>query len=158
MLTELEKKIVASIQGDIPVLKRPYARIAKQLDIAEDILINTLENLCEKGVIRRFGATLRHQNSGFGSNAMAAWKVEEARIEEVGKKLASFKQVSHCYRRNPTKKWPYNLYTMVHARNDESCIKTVSMMAESVSVETYAVLFSLRELKKTSMKYFSTGT
>jgi DNA-binding Lrp family transcriptional regulator len=157
MLTELEKKIVASIQGDIPVLKRPYARIAKQLDITEDTLITILANLCEKGVIRRFGATLKHQNSGFESNAMAAWKVDENRIEEVGRKFASFKQVSHCYRRNPTKKWPYNLYTMVHARNEESCIKTVSMMAESVSVETYAVLFSVRELKKTSMKYFSTG-
>jgi siroheme decarboxylase len=157
MLTELEKKIVASIQGDIPVIKRPYAKIAKQTDITENILLETLQKLCERGVIRRFGATLRHQNSGFESNAMAAWKVKEELIEEVGNKLASFRQVSHCYRRNPTRKWPYNLYTMVHARDEESCRKTVSMMAEAVSVDTYAVLFSVRELKKTSMKYFSTG-
>ena len=60
MLTELEKQIVASIQGDIPVVKRPYAKIAKQLDITEEILLETLKKLCEKGVIRRFGATLRH--------------------------------------------------------------------------------------------------
>jgi len=156
MLTELEKKIVASIQGDIPVVKRPYAKIAKQLDISEEILIETLKKLCEKGVIRRFGATLRHQNSGFESNAMAAWKVEEERVEEVGRKLASFRQVSHCYRRNPTKKWPYNLYTMVHARDEESCRETVRMMSEATSVDTYVILFSRRELKKTSMKYFST--
>ncbi len=156
MLTELEKKIVASIQEDIPVVKRPYTKIAKQLDITEEILLKTLKKLCDKGVIRRFGATLRHQNSGFGSNAMAAWKVEEERVEEVGKKLASFRQVSHCYRRNPTRKWPYNLYTMVHARDEESCRKTVRMMSEAASVDSYAILFSLRELKKTSMKYFST--
>jgi DNA-binding Lrp family transcriptional regulator len=158
MLTELEKKIIASIQGDIQVVKRPYAKIAKKLGITEEILFEALKRLCDKGVIRRFGATLRHQNSGFESNAMAAWKVEEYRVEEVGKKLASFRQVSHCYRRNPTRKWPYNLYTMVHARDDESCRETVRMMAEATSVETYAVLFSRRELKKTSMEYFSTDT
>ncbi len=157
MLTKFEKQIVSSIQGDIPVVKRPYAKIAKQLDITEEILILTLKKLCEKGVIRRFGATLRHQNSGFESNAMAAWKVEEERVEEVGKKLASFRQVSHCYRRNPTKKWPYNLYTMVHARNEESCRATVRMMSEATSVDTYVILFSRRELKKTSMQYFSTN-
>lgn len=156
MLNDLEKRIIASIQGDMPVVKRPYAKIAKQLDITEGTLLETLKNLCKRGVIRRFGATLRHQNSGFESNAMAAWKVDEERVEEVGKKLASFRQVSHCYRRNPTKKWQYNLYTMVHARDEESCRETVRMMSEAASVKTYAILFSRRELKKTSMKYFST--
>ena len=155
MPTELEKKIIASIQGDIPVVKRPYAKLAKELDISEEALLETLKKLCEKGVIRRFGATLRHQNSGFGSNAMAAWNVEEERVEEVGKKLASFRQVSHCYRRNPTLKWPYNLYTMVHARDEKSCRETVRMMSEAVSVSAYSILFSRRELKKTSMKYFA---
>jgi hypothetical protein len=37
-------------------------------------------------------------------------------------------------------------------------METVRMMAEATSVETYAVLFSRRELKKTSMEYFSTDT
>jgi siroheme decarboxylase len=158
MLTEIEKKIIASIQGDIPIVKRPYARISKQIDITEEILLKTLKKLCENGVIRRFGATLRHQNSGFESNAMAAWIVDEERIEEVGRKFASFRQVSHCYRRNPTGKWPYNLYTMIHARDENSCREAVRMMSEAASVYKYAVLFSRRELKKTSMKYFSTDT
>ena len=85
---------------------------------------------------------------------MVAWKVEEDRIEDVGKKMAGFKQVSHCYRRNPSDTWPYNLYTMVHATDEASCIDTARQMSEAAGVDTYTLLFSRRELKKTSMKYF----
>jgi len=154
ILSELEKKIIAEIQGDIEVSESPYLKIANRLGIAEEQLLDKLHDLCKRGVIRRFGATIRHQMSGFEANAMAAWKVDEERISEVGRKMAAFGEVSHCYRRNPTDDWPYNLYTMVHAKDEASCRQTVQRMAEAASVETYTLLFSRRELKKTSMVYF----
>ena len=154
MLTELEKKIIASIQGDIPVISRPYLEISKKLKISEETLLKTLKDLCDRGVIRRFGATIRHQKSGFAANAMVAWIVDEKRIEEVGEKMSSFKEVSHCYRRNPTNEWPYNLYTMVHANNEDACREIARTMSSETRVENYKLLFSQRELKKTSMKYF----
>lgn len=154
MLTELEKKIIASIQGDIPVISRPYLEISKKLKISEETLIKTLKDLCDRGVIRRFGATIRHQKSGFAANAMVAWIVDEKRIEKVGKRMSSFKEVSHCYRRNPTAEWPYNLYTMVHANNQDTCREIARTMSSETRVENYKLLFSRRELKKTSMKYF----
>ena len=70
-MTELEKKIVSAIQGDMPITERPYRRIAESLDMSEDEFLTALSGLCEKGVVRRFGATLRHQRSGFEANAMA---------------------------------------------------------------------------------------
>jgi len=155
MLTKLEKKILASIQGDIPITERPYLEIAEQLGISEDTFLEKLKDLCDRGVIRRFGATLRHQKSGFKANAMVAWEVDEKRIIEVGKKMASFRQVSHCYRRNPNEKWHYNLYTMIHAMDEESCRETARKMSEAASVNTYILLFSREELKKTSMQYFA---
>ena len=156
MLTDLEKKIVSAIQGDMPITERPYLQIAESLSISEKDLLETLSSLCNKGMVRRFGATLRHQLSGFEANAMAAWQVDEDRIAEVGKKMASFSQVSHCYRRNPSTAWPYNLYTMIHAKDEASCREIVRKMAEATETETYTVLFSRRELKKTSMEYFPT--
>jgi DNA-binding Lrp family transcriptional regulator len=154
MLTELEKKIIASIQGDIAVTERPFLEISQRLNVSEETLLETLKSLCERGVIRRFGATLRHQKSGFEANAMVAWRVDEERVDRVGEMLAAFKEVSHCYRRNPTAGWPYNLYTMVHAADEEACKATARKMARKASVDTYTLLFSRRELKKTSMKYF----
>jgi DNA-binding Lrp family transcriptional regulator len=156
MLTELEKKAIASIQQDIPVVERPYLQIARSIGVAEEALLQILRRLCERGIIRRFGATLRHQRTGYRANAMAAWKVAEDRIEEVGKLMASFRQVSHCYRRNPNLNWPYNLYTMIHADDEAACRKTAREMAQAAGVKDCALLFSREELKKTSMVYFAT--
>jgi DNA-binding Lrp family transcriptional regulator len=154
MLTDTEKKIIASIQEDIAITERPYLQISRKLGISEDILLKTLEDLCRRGVIRRFGATLRHQQTGYTANAMVAWQVGEDRVEKVGEKLAAFRQVSHCYRRNPTDSWPYNLYTMVHASDETSCRQTARQMAAAAQIENYTLLFSREELKKTSMVYF----
>ncbi|MDX1707198.1 MAG: Lrp/AsnC family transcriptional regulator [Desulfobacterales bacterium] len=136
------------------ITERPYLAISKELGITETELLDHLKDLSRRGVIRRFGATLRHQRAGFNANAMVAWKVDENRIQEVGQKMAAFHQVSHCYRRNPTADWPYNLYTMVHANDEQACQKTARKMSRATSVEDYTLLFSREELKKTSMVYF----
>jgi DNA-binding Lrp family transcriptional regulator len=154
MLNDLEKRVVASMQGDMPICERPYLEIARQLGIEENQLLAILRDLVDRGIIRRLGATLRHQKSGYRANVMVAWQVDEDRIEEAGRIMASFRAVSHCYRRNPTDQWPFNLYTMVHGKDEESCRRTAEKMAAKASVSQYELLFSRRELKKTSMQYF----
>ncbi len=154
MLTELDKKIIASIQGDIPITERPYLEIAENLGISEEMLLERLKKLCDEGVMRRFGATIRHQKSGYEANAMVAWKVDEDRVDAVGEKMASFSSVSHCYRRNPKDDWPYNLYTMIHAKDEASCWEIARNISIETSIDNYTLLFSRKELKKTSMEYF----
>ncbi|MBW1988279.1 MAG: Lrp/AsnC family transcriptional regulator [Deltaproteobacteria bacterium] len=154
MLTETEKKVVAALQGDMPVEPRPYRTLAKQAGITEDAFIAVVADLAKRGVIRRFGATLKHQNSGFTANAMAAWQVDDARADELGRLFASFDEVSHCYRRLPAETWPYTLYTMIHATSEQGVRETARRMAEQAGVSDYVLLFSVQELKKTSMEYF----
>lgn len=156
MLTEMEKKIVAAVQKDLPISREPYLELARTAGVSEEAFLETLADLCKKGVVRRFGATLRHQRSGFTANAMVAWRVDEARIDEVGRIMAAFGQVSHCYRRDPTGDWPYNLYTMIHAGDENACRETALAIAEKTGVDGYTLLFSRRELKKISMEYFPT--
>jgi DNA-binding Lrp family transcriptional regulator len=155
MLTDLEKQVIASVQGDLPVSSHPYSEIAARLGVSEDLVLQTLKDLCDRGVIRRFGVTIRHQRSGFKANAMVAWCVDEERIEEVGEFFAAFTEVSHCYRRNPADNWPYNLYTMVHANDEAACRSIARKMSEKTLVTDYTLLFSRKELKKTSMAYFA---
>ena len=154
MLTDLEKKVIAAIQGDIPVQARPYQILADAVGVSEQTFIDTLQDLTDRGVIRRFGATLRHQKSGFQANAMTAWQVAEERIEAVGHIMAAFRAVSHCYRRDPADGWPYNLYTMIHGKSEQECRETARRMSARSGVKTYQLLFSRRELKKISMTYF----
>lgn len=156
MLTDLEKRVIASIQHDIPIVERPYLELARTVGVSEELYLATLQSLCDRGIIRRLGATLKHQRTGYRANAMGAWIVPEERIEAVGRTMAAFRQVSHCYRRDPTPEWPYNLYTMIHAESEAACRETAQAMSRASGVADYALLFSRRELKKTSMVYFPT--
>jgi DNA-binding Lrp family transcriptional regulator len=154
MITDLEKKVIALLQTDIPVVQRPFQQMAEQIGITEDRFLDVLTSLNERGIIRRFGATLKHQKSGFKANAMVAWNVDEARVEQVGTAMAEFDEITHCYRRDPAPGWPYNLYTMVHAGTESECLSLVEKIAATVGESDYTLLFSRKELKKTSMKYF----
>ncbi len=154
MLNELEKKIIAALQGDIPLVKQPFAVLAASLDISEEKFIDIVKKLDERGIMRRFGATIKHQKSGFKANALVAWKVDEKKAMETGKIMASFDEVTHCYRRDPAETWPYNLYTMVHASNENQCHAIAKKISLATGVDEYSLLFSRKELKKTSMEYF----
>ncbi|MFO7885393.1 MAG: Lrp/AsnC family transcriptional regulator [Desulfobacteraceae bacterium] len=154
MLNLLEKKVISVLQGDIPVTETPFKDMAEELGISEEEFIEIAEKLNRSGVIRRFGATLKHQKSGYSANAMVAWQVEDHRAKEVGEKMASFDEVTHCYKREPVEGWPYNLYTMIHAGDEKECFAIAEKISRAVLVDDYALLFSRRELKKTSMKYF----
>jgi DNA-binding Lrp family transcriptional regulator len=155
MLTELEKNVIASLEGDIPVTERPFLELAEHIGISEEQFLEILSDLKERGIIRRFGATLKHQNSGYKANAMVAWKVPEKQAQQVGHTMASFPEVTHCYRRDPAPGWEFNLYTMVHASDEEACRAVVRKISNRVGQREYTIPFSKRELKKTSMKYFS---
>jgi siroheme decarboxylase len=154
MFTKLEKKIIALLQGDIPVVERPFLEMARKLGITEDEFLDVVQDLNARGLIRRFGATLKHQKSGFKANAMVAWKVDENQVEKTGAIMAGFQQITHCYRRNPAPGWSYNLYTMVHAGDEDQCRAIVKQIAKAADQAEYEILFSKKEFKKTSMTYF----
>jgi DNA-binding Lrp family transcriptional regulator len=155
MLTDQDKNVIAAIQGDIPLVPRPYRELAQALGLDERLFLETLQGLRDQNLIRRFGATLRHQKSGYAANAMGAWQVPEDRVENVGRHMATCRQISHCYRRNPVPQWPYNLYTMIHAESESACWSLAHELAAQTGIVHYILLFSRRELKKTSMAYFA---
>ncbi|AOY74875.1 AsnC family transcriptional regulator [Clostridium formicaceticum] len=153
-LTELDKKIISVLQEDIPLSSEPYKAIAEALEIEEIELLRRIQKYMDSGILRRIGAVLRHRQAGFTANAMVVWEVEPHRTKEVGTKMATFSEVTHCYERPTHRNWPYNLFTMIHGTNKEACYEMAEELSKTVNVENYRLLFSSEELKKTSMKYF----
>lgn len=155
MLSPQEIEIVRLLQGDIPLTERPFADLAGQLNISEADLLDNIQRLQERGIIRRFGAILRHRQAGMQANAMVVWSIPEAEVERVGRKLAAFAAVTHCYQRPTALDWPYNLYTMVHARTQMECAALVQELAAVAGQAEHRLLYGLEEFKKTSMRYFA---
>lgn len=154
MIEELEKKIIHYLQGDLPVTPKPFALLADKIGIREEDLLEKTQMLKEQGILRRFGATLRHELAGFHANAMVAWRVPEDKVEKSGNLMAGFREVSHCYQRRIHGEWKYNLFTMIHGKNNKDCEHIAKKIADMVEVNEYVVLLSLKEYKKTSPKYF----
>jgi DNA-binding Lrp family transcriptional regulator len=154
MLTEIEKKVIRGLQRDLPVSPRPFLEIAQELGLEEEVLTAIIQKLIDHGYIRRFGATIRHRISGFQANAMVAWAVPEAEVVRVGTKMAAVREVTHCYERQVSGDWPYNIFTMIHGKTQEECEAIAREMAAATGIQEYALLFSDAELKKTTMRYF----
>jgi DNA-binding Lrp family transcriptional regulator len=155
MLSQLDKEIIRALQEGLPLVSRPFLALAEKLGIGEEELLAKVRDFVDRGVIRRFGAAVRHQDLGYVSNAMVVWQVPEERIEEVGRLMASFDEVSHCYQR-PARlpDWPYNLFTVVHGQTPQDCREIAARLSRTSGVANYRLLFSIAELKKSSMKYF----
>lgn len=154
MLSEQDKQIIKELQNGLPLVSRPFEIMGKRLNMTEESLINRIAYLKENGLIRRFGAAVRHRDLGITANAMVVWDVPDNKTDEAGRIMASFKEVSHCYQRPRHQGWPYNLFTMVHGRSREACMKTAEQISIAVDIKKFEMLFSTAELKKSSMRYF----
>lgn len=154
MLTDLEKAVIGYVQSSLEIAPRPYQKLAEELNVSEEEIVSCLQDLLDRGIIRRFGITIRHQISGVEANAMGAWKVDAADVERVGKIMASFGEVTHCYERRVQGDWEYNVFTMIHGVTRDDIFNTARAISQKTGVKEYELLFSARELKKTSMRYY----
>jgi DNA-binding Lrp family transcriptional regulator len=83
------------------------------------------------------------------------WAVPEEELDEVGPQMAGFAFVSHCYKRPTYDDWPYSVFTMVHGHNGRDCEETIAAIQAETGVDDYALLWSVKEYKKTRVRYFT---
>ena len=153
-LSENDKKIIKKLQDDIPITHDSYQVIADELCVPADYLFERIAFFRSNGLLKRLGAIVRHQNVGFSSNAMVVWLVPLQEIERVGTLFAAQAFVSHCYQREPLPDFPYTLYTMIHATSEGECLSHAETLSKLANVSDYQILRSLKEFKKSSMRYF----
>ncbi len=153
-MDDLDKKIVRAIQEDFPLVREPYKQLAQEIGISEGLLLERLKAFRADGRIRKMGAVLQHRTAGFAANVLCAWEVPVQRMDEIAAAMSKHPAVSHCYDRNVKPDWPYNLYTMIHGHSRAECEAIVQQLGDACGVSRHAMLYSIKEWKKTSMKYF----
>ncbi len=154
-LTPTQIQTIRELQKDLPVVEEPFEEAARNLGLTVPELLAAAQDFIDTGKMRRFAAVLHHRDAGFAFNAMAVWVCPEERWEEVGRTMASFRAVSHCYRRPVYEDWPYPLFTMIHGQNQEECIALAEEIKAATHLEEYALLYSTKEYKKVRVQYFT---
>ena len=149
-----KKQVIQKLQDKLPLVPEPYKAIADEIGISEKELLDYIKELKNNKTLRRIGAVLNHRSVGFLANAMVVWFVPAERIKEVTDIMVSFPQVSHCYEREVLNNWKYNIYTMIHSDSFDLCDEIIKKVSQMTHINNYEVLYSTKELKKSSMKYF----
>ena len=154
-VSELDKNVIRALQGDFPLVEEPYKELAARAGVSEEVFLARVKEMTEEKMIRKMGAVLRHREIGFAANALCAWEVPADRLDDVAKSMAASPSISHCYDRNTAPGWPYNLYTMIHGHSRAECESIADQLGKENHIENRVMLYSKKEWKKTSMKYFS---
>jgi DNA-binding Lrp family transcriptional regulator len=148
---------IRALQGPMEAVERPYDEAAAGLGIATDDLLERLRGMVDRKLLRRVAAILYHRRAGFSANGMGVWKVPEDEILETGRRMASFRGISHCYQRPTYEDWPYSVFTMAHGRSKQECDAILDSIAAECRIgsDDRATLYSSTEYKKIRLQYFT---
>ncbi|MEM9576870.1 MAG: Lrp/AsnC family transcriptional regulator [Pseudomonadota bacterium] len=159
-LSEQDRAIIHACQSGLPLEPDPYGRIAAQLGLDAEAVMDRLEAFLAQGIVRRIGIAPNHYKLGMAANGMTVWDIDDSEAEELGALVGAMEDVTHCYLR-PRKRpvWPYNLFAMLHgATRDEVEEKRARLAAFlGPAVRAHDVLYSTKILKKTGLRLTRKG-
>lgn len=124
---EADWRLAAALEAGLALTPQPYHALAVRTGLALPEIMARLENWRGAGVVRRFGAILRHRPFGYTHNVMCVWNVPDTRVDAVGLRLAHVPHVTMCFRRTRRlPDWQYNLFAMIHARSSAELRTTLA--------------------------------
>lgn len=152
--------LVASLQGGLPLVARPFAQVAQTLALHESQVRQAIRRGLEQGWIKRFGVVVRHHELGWRANAMCVWDVPDHQVDALGQRLAREAGVTLCYRRRRGMSeraagWNYNLFCMIHGRQREAVEARQAELSDGLGLAAFpqALLFSTRRYKQCGARY-----
>jgi siroheme decarboxylase len=154
---ERDIAVIRALQGPMEPVERPYDEAAAEVGMSTEELLEHLRGMVDRKLLRRVAAILFHRRAGFSANGMGVWKVPEDEIMETGRRMASFRGISHCYQRPTYEDWPYSVFTMAHGRSKQECDAILDSIAADCGMgpEDRATLYSSTEYKKIRLRYFT---
>ncbi|MBN2288830.1 MAG: AsnC family transcriptional regulator [Candidatus Glassbacteria bacterium] len=132
----LDNRILAAVQSDFPVCRRPFRELARKLEVGEDLLLARVRSLREQGVIRRFGAVFDSRRLGYVSTLVALEVPNEEDLPGVAAAVNRYPEATHNYQREDR----FNLWFTLIARSRERIGEIISRVA---SLETVAGVMDL---------------
>ncbi len=130
-LDTIDKTILNRIQSDFPIEPRPYQTIARELDLTEQQVLQRVQTLKDKGIIRRIGGNFVPHKVGFVSTLCAA-KVPEDQIDAFAAVVNKYTGVTHNYQRENA----FNIWFTFIAPSREEIAKNLARISRETGVTT----------------------
>lgn len=109
----LEEQLLDNWQRDFPLVRRPFADMAKVLGFREEDVLAGLQALRERGVISRVGGVVKPNT--LGASTLAAMAVPNLQAGYVAEQLTMEPGINHIYLRESD----WNLWFVVTGPNRE---------------------------------------
>ena len=97
-LSPVEKVLINRLQHGLPLVRRPYAAIAEELNLNEQQILDTVKKLLAERVLTRFGPMFHAGEMG-GGLTLAAMRIPEPDFARVTGQVNQLDEVAHNYRR-----------------------------------------------------------
>lgn len=131
-LSEFDKKLLNIIQEHLPISKRPFRDVAKNLGVSEEVVLKRLNELKQAGYIRRIGAFFDSAKLGY-TGTLVAVSVRENKIREVAETVNKYDGVTHNYEREGE----YNLWFTLLSPSLEAEQKILNEVRKLDGVEKF---------------------
>jgi len=110
----LEQHLLNDYQRGLPLVSRPFKVIAEKLGTTEQIVLDTLSLLQQRGFVSRVGAVFRANT--IGASTLAAMAVAEDELETIAGQINRYTEVNHNYQREHH----FNLWFVATAANENA--------------------------------------
>ena len=96
-----EAALLNQIQTNVPVVENPFAELGRSIGASEEQVIQRLQSLKSRGLIRQISAIFDTRSLGYASSLVAA-RVDPARVDDAAATISQHPGVSHNYLRSHT--------------------------------------------------------
>jgi DNA-binding Lrp family transcriptional regulator len=149
-MDKIDKDILRRLAGNIDSGLEPFKPLATSLKISEDELLSRLEDMHQRGYLKRIAPILYHHKTAYKYNALTAWNIPADKVDFFADILMSIEGISHVYERERCDNWPYNMYGMLHALDEPTVHDIVGKLAKLSNGAPHKVIYTTKEWKKTS--------
>jgi len=132
-MDDLDRAIVNRLQRSFPLVERPFAAVAAELDVDEATLMNRVEALLGEGTLSRFGPLFQIERLG-GRFVLAAMQVPETALDRVASIVNAHREVAHNYERDHA----LNLWFVLAAESDAAVAAAIDAIESESGFPVYA--------------------
>jgi DNA-binding Lrp family transcriptional regulator len=142
-MDDLDAKILTYIQSNFPIEEDPYSKIADDLKIDKEILIERIKYLYKNGYIIKIIPKFTESYYSNHSRVLVGMRVDRSSIMDVARVINNYDNISHNYERDHY----FNIWFTIISDDMDKIKKIVDEISSNKGVRDYVVLPSKELLK-----------